>query len=343
MPESEPPASHRRDPGPVIDAGRAARPPLVKPRFGVADLPDQRGRTIMVTGANNGLGLQAVTTLAGAGARVVLACRDLERAASALESVRAAGRAAGSAAEHVLVRLDLSDLASVRAAAAETAAAVGSVDVLINNAGVMAIPKGTTADGFETQFGTNHLGHFALTDAMLPLLLRAEAPRVVTLASIAHYGGTIDLEDPNFDRRPYERMAAYRQSKLANLIFSAELARRAAAAGSPLISIGAHPGVAATNLFDSMLPPIPGLASLTRLGMRIVVNSEADGALSQLYGATMPDVENGDYLGPEGLRGMRGPVTRCGRSQSARDPELARELWELSVEMTGADFAALRP
>ncbi|MFC7451325.1 oxidoreductase [Rhodococcus daqingensis] len=341
MPASQP-APRRPAPDAVIEAGREARPPLAAPRFRVADLPDQRGRTIMVTGANNGLGLRAVTALAGAGARVVLACRDLERGARALESVRAASDGAGSGAEHVLVRLDLADLSSVRAAAAETAAAVESVDVLINNAGVMAVPKGTTADGFETQFGTNHLGHFALTDAMLPLLLRAGAPRVVTLASIAHLGGTIDLEDPNFERRPYERMAAYQQSKLANLIFSAELARRAAAAGSPLVSIGAHPGVAATNLFDTMLPPIPGLASLTRFGMRIIVNSEADGALSQLYGATMPDVDNGDYLGPDRLRSMRGPVTRCGRSHNARDPRLARRLWELSVEMTGADYAALR-
>ncbi len=301
-------------------------------RFRTSDIPDQTGRTVLITGANNGLGLHAALALAGAGARVLLACRNQETGRAALDRVCGAGPA-----DHRLIRLDLADLASVRAAGAEAVAAAPALDVLINNAGVMAIPFARTADGFEMQIGTNHLGHFAFTDAVLPALLAAPAPRVVTMSSIAHRGARIVTDDLNFEHRRYDKMAAYGQSKLANLLFAAELSRRA----SGLVSVAAHPGVAATNLFDSIAPPIPGAKPVLHAGLRTLGTSERAGALSQLYAATMPDVQTGDYLGPNLLFGVRGPVRRSPRTRSARDEGLARRLWERSVELTGADYAAL--
>jgi NAD(P)-dependent dehydrogenase (short-subunit alcohol dehydrogenase family) len=314
------------------------RTPLQTKNFRTHDIPDQSGKTILITGANNGLGLRAATALASAGARIILACRNQTTGREALHRVRAAG----PQAEHGLVALDLADLGSVRHAAAKATALAPRIDVLINNAGLMAVPFARTADGFEMQIGTNHFGHFAFTDGVLSALLAAFEPRVVTLASLAHRQGYIVLDDLNFDRRGYRRMAAYAQSKLANLLFGAELARRSEAAGLALKSVIAHPGVAATNLFDSMVPPIPGALTATHVGLRIFGNSEADGALSQLYAATMPDVRNDDYLGPSGLFGARGPVSRSPRATSARDETTARRLWEKSIEVTGAQYEALQ-
>jgi NAD(P)-dependent dehydrogenase (short-subunit alcohol dehydrogenase family) len=314
------------------------RTPLQADNFRVGDMPSQTGRTILVTGANNGLGLRAATALAGAGARIILACRNQTTGAEALDQVRRVG----VEADHALVALDLADLGSVREAAANAAALAPAIDVLINNAGLMAVPFARTADGFEMQLGTNHLGHFAFTDGVLPALLAAPSPRVVTLASIAHRQGRIVLDDLNFHRRSYRRMTAYQQSKLANLLFGVELARRSEAAGLALKSVIAHPGVAATNLFDSMVPPIPGALEATHLGLRIFGNSESQGALSQLYAATMPDVHNGDYLGPNNLFGVRGPVRRSPRARAARDGTMASRLWEKSIELTGAQYDALQ-
>jgi NAD(P)-dependent dehydrogenase (short-subunit alcohol dehydrogenase family) len=309
---------------------------LAAQRFSPRDVPDQTGRTVLVTGSNHGLGLRTATVLAAAGARIVLACRNQEKAAAALKQVRAAGPA-----QPLLVPLDLSDLTSVRAAAKRVASEIDALDVLVNNAGVMAIPKARTADGFEMQLGVNHLGHFALTDALLPLLLKAPAARVVTVASIAHRYGRIDFADVNYERRRYLRNLAYGQSKLANLLFSAELARRAAAAGRPLISVAVHPGVAATNLFDSMVPNLPGVLPVLHTALRVVGNSEADGALSQIYAASMPDVRNDDYLGPTRLFGLRGSVARSPRTPLAASRRTADRLWQLSVDLTGAQFAGL--
>ena len=309
--------------------------PLQNKHFRRSDIPDQTGRTILITGANAGLGVGAATALAQAGARMLLACRNQQTGAEALAKVRAAG----PDADHRLIALDLADLASVRDAAAEVVDTAGALDVLVNNAGVMAIPFARTRDGFEMQIGTNHLGHFTLTDGVLDALLRAPAPRVVTLASIAHRRGSVRVDDLCFENRAYTRLGAYGQSKLANLLVSGELSRRGAAAG--LLSVAVHPGVAATNLFDSMIPPIPGAKPVAQLGLRIVGSSEAAGALSQLYAATMPDVRNDDYLGPNGLGGMRGAVRRSPRSSRARDLDLAAQLWEKSVELTGATFAGL--
>ena len=308
-------------------------------RFGVADIPDLTGKTIAITGSNNGLGLQSATALARSGARLILLCRNQEKGRSALDKVRAA---APTETDHRLVSLDLTDLDAVRDAAAATTEVAPELDVLINNAGLMAVPFDRTVDGFEKQLGTNHFGHFVLTDALLPSLLATPAPRVVTLASVAHKRGRIGLDDLNYENRRYSKMGAYSQSKLANLIFSAELARRSEAAGSPLISIGAHPGIAATNLFDSMVPPIPGAKAVTHAGLRAIGNDERGGALSQLYAATMADVRNGDYLGPNQLGGARGPVRRSKRTRSAQDEKIAAALWERSVELTGADYATLR-
>jgi NAD(P)-dependent dehydrogenase (short-subunit alcohol dehydrogenase family) len=191
------------------------------------------------------------------------------------------------------------------------------------------------------QVGTNHLGHFALTGALLPNLLAAPFPRVVTLASIAHRQGAVDLDDLNYERRRYTRMGAYGQSKLANLLFSAELARRSEAAGLPLISVAAHPGVAATNLFDPMVPPIPGALAATHAGLRVIGNPPRDAASSQVYAATMPDVRNDDYWGPRALGGIRGPLERCGRTKRASSKRVAAGLWEKSVQLSGETFAAL--
>ncbi|GAA14910.1 oxidoreductase [Gordonia alkanivorans] len=316
-----------------------AEAPLANPSFGIDDIPGQTGRTFLITGANNGLGLRAAVALARAGGRIILACRTASTGRAALQRVREAG----PDADHRLVPLDLGDLSSVRTAGERVVDLTDRLDVAINNAGIMAVPFGTTAQGFELHFGVNHLGHFMLTDTVMPALLRAEAPRVVTLSSIAHRQGSIDVADLGFEHRPYRRMTAYAQSKLANILFGAELARRSDASESPLRSVIAHPGVSATNLFDPMVPRIPGARAATRLALRAVGNSEARGSLSQIYAATMPDVQNNDYLGPTGLNGIRGPVRRSPRSHTAEDTALAQRLWEVSARLTGADFHSLTP
>ena len=313
--------------------------PLQIRHFRESDVPDQTGKTHVITGANYGLGLVAAEALARAGARVVLACRNQETGRAALDKVRALG----PKADHALVELDLTSLASVRSAADAIRTQAPKIDVLLNNAGLMAIPLRRTAEGFETQIGVNHLGHFVLTDALLPALLAADAPRVISLGSIAHAQGrnNLDVDDLNFTRRPYNRLTAYRASKLACMLFGSELARKAAAAGSPLLSVNVHPGVAATNLFDSMIPNLPGLQKAFYFGMGLVLQDERQGAEGELYAATMPDVQPDDYLGPTQLQGMRGPVKRAPRNKEARDPQLAARLWEKSVELTGADYSGL--
>ncbi|GAB2916835.1 oxidoreductase [Rhodococcus aerolatus] len=313
----------------------SAGQPLAVADFQVDDVPDQTGRTVVVTGANSGLGLQTSLVLASRGARVLMACRNPDKAATALAQV--AQRASGPAPE--TVSLDLADLSSVRAAGEQVAGLTDHVDVLVNNAGVMAVPKRRTADGFEMQLGTNHLGHALLVDRLLPLLLAADAPRVVVESSIAHRQGTIHLGDLNYERRRYFRWGAYGQSKLANLLFSAELARRAA--GTSLLVAAAHPGVAATNLTDNVVPPVPGLRRVVRSAVGVVLNSDSGGALSQLYAATMPDVAPDDYLGPSGIGEASGAVARVGRTAAASDPTLAAELWDRTAELTGATFDAL--
>jgi len=287
--------------------------------WSTTDLPAMTGRTAIVTGANSGIGRAAAGALAGAGARVVLAVRDTEKG-------RAAAAAMPGAPE--VRRLDLASLASIREFAAGWD---GEVDLLINNAGVMAPPLSRTADGFELQFGTNHLGHFALTN----LLLEQVTGRVVTVSSTGHRLGAIDFDDLNWERKPYRRWRAYGQSKLANLLFTAELQQRLAAAGSPVLATAAHPGYAATNLQFHSGRQIVDVVS--RLGNRLLAQDEAGGALPTLYAAAA-DIPGNSFAGPGGFMEQRGAPKLVGRSAAASDPGVARRLWDVSEQLTAARF-----
>ena len=298
-------------------------------RWSAADVPDQSGRVALVTGANSGLGLHTSIALARKGARVLMACRDAGRAQAALQRVRA--DVPGATVE--LVTLDLASLASVEAAADEVAGRTPVLDLLVDNAGVMATPKGVTADGFELQLGTNHLGHFALTGRLLPLLLAAPAARVVVVSSGAHRTGRIAFDDLQSERG-YSRWKAYGQSKLANLLFVRELDRRAAA--TPLLVAAAHPGYAATHLQSGQGSFL--LEAVMKVGNAVIAQSDEAGALPSLYAATMPDVRRGDYWGPS-LAELRGAPKRVGRSAAAQDDTAARRLWDESERLTGVTYA----
>jgi NAD(P)-dependent dehydrogenase (short-subunit alcohol dehydrogenase family) len=282
----------------------------------------------VVTGANSGLGLVTARELARHGARVVLACRNRERGEAALKEVTEA--ASGPAPE--LEELDLADLSSVRSFADRLAAGGEELDLLINNAGVMAPPRRRTADGFELQFGTNHLGHFALTKLLLPLMEGREDARVVTLSSTAHRMGRIAFDNLNGDRR-YFRWNAYGQSKLANLLFALELDRRLRASGSTVKSLAAHPGYAATNLQSAAAPLVDRL--LMRLGNLVIAQNDEMGALPVLYAATAPGLEGGAYIGPDGPGEQRGYPKLVRPNRAARDEGTARRLWDVSEELTG--------
>ncbi len=297
-------------------------------RWSPALIPSQSGRTALVTGANSGLGLRTSTELARAGARVLLACRSPERGEQALGRLRAEV----PAAQAELVRLDLASLASVEACAQEVTDRTGVLDLLVDNAGLMAVPRSLTEDGFELQFGTNHLGHFALTGRLLPLLLAAPQGRVVVVASAAHRMGRLDFEDL-MGERSYGRWQAYAQSKLANLLFVRELARRAA--GTSLLVAAAHPGWAATHLQTGHGSALQSAAM--KVGNTLFAQSDADGALPSLYAATMPDVGPGDYWGPR-LAEMRGAPKRVGCAPVARDDMAAHRLWQVSEQLTGVRY-----
>lgn len=287
-------------------------------RWTEADIDDQTGRRFIVTGANSGLGEVTARALGNAGADVVLACRDTAKGDAVARSI-------GPRA-HVR-RLDLADLASVRS----FAHTVETVDVLINNAGVMALPFRRTADGFEMQFGTNHLGHFALTG----LLQNKITDRVVTMSSGAHQIGRIHLDDLNYDRRRYRRWPAYGQSKLANLMFALELDRKLVARGSTVKSVAAHPGYASTNL-QSRTESIQD--SLMSIGNSLIAQSARMGALPSLYAATSPEVTGGLYIGPDGRTELRGYPTIVGSSARSRDRATASALWDLSEKLTGVTY-----
>ncbi|MEW1647102.1 oxidoreductase [Streptomyces sp. NPDC091219] len=283
-------------------------------------IPDLSGRTAVVTGANSGIGFAAAVELARAGAHVVFAVRDLERGRAA------AAKVSGSTEVR---RLDLADLASVREFAEGWD---GPIDLLINNAGVMLLPEGRTRDGFETQFGTNHLGHFALTNLLLPYV----TDRVVTVSSGAHRMGDrrIHFENLNLDGI-YAPQRAYSQSKLANLLFTLELQHRLTESGSRVRSLAAHPGWAATNLQSHTANPVTRF--LMTMGNKVVAQDDKGGALPTLFAAT-EDLPGGSFAGPSGLGGMRGEPTLVGRSTAASDVVAARRLWEASEELTGAVF-----
>jgi NAD(P)-dependent dehydrogenase (short-subunit alcohol dehydrogenase family) len=277
------------------------------------------GRSVVVTGANSGIGRAAAHALGGAGARVVLAVRNVDKGRAA---------AANMPGTTEVRQLDLASLASVREFAATWD---GELDLLVNNAGVMAPPLSRTAEGFELQFGTNHLGHFALTN----LLLEHVTGRVVTVSSGAHRIGGIDFDDLNWERKSYSAWRAYGQSKLANLLFTAELQRRLSAAGSPVLATVAHPGYAATNLqFHSGRRT---LDLLSIVGNRLIAQDEQAGALPTLY-AAVADVPGDSFAGPDGLLEMRGKPKLVARSKAASDADAARRLWDASEELTGVRF-----
>jgi len=297
-------------------------------RWDAGDIPDQGGRLAVVTGANSGLGLVTARELARHGARVVLACRNRERGEAALKEVTEA--ASGPAPE--LEELDLADLSSVRSFADRLAAGGEELDLLINNAGVMAPPRRRTVDGFELQFGTNHLGHFALTKLLLPLMEGREDARVVTLSSTAHRMGRIAFDNLNGDRR-YFRWNAYGQSKLANLLFALELDRRLRARGSTVKSLAAHPGYATTNLQSAAAPAFDRV--VMKMTDAVVGQSGEMGALPVLYAATEPGLEGGTYAGPDGIGEQRGHPKIVDPNRAARDEGSARRLWDVSEELTG--------
>jgi len=293
------------------------------------DIPDQSGRVAVVTGANSGLGLHTATGLARKGAHVVLAVRDTAKGEQAARSV-----AAGSSGPDPEVRaLDLSSLESVQAFAADLGHE--RVDLLINNAGIMMTPARKTADGFELQLGTNHLGHFALTGLLLDRVRAAYAGRIVTLSSIEHKGGHLEFDDLQLERN-YSPRRAYQQSKLANATFGLELDRRLRAVGVPAISVLAHPGYSATNLQST--GPTGLMKHLMSVTNRVLAQSAEQGALPTLYAATDPDVRGGDYYGPDGFMEARGKPTKVGVTPAGRDPEVGRRLWEVSEELTGVRF-----
>ena len=261
---------------------------------------------------------------------MLLACRDEAKGQAAVDDV--ALHAGGPAPE--LVSLDLADLDNVHSCAELLGGELDRLDVLMNNAGVMATPRRSTAQGFELQIGTNHLGHFALTGLLLPTLLAAPAARVVTVSSMGHRMGRIHLDDLSWEHHHYQRWLAYGQSKLANLLFTSELQRRASAAGAPLLAVAAHPGTAATELTRS----VPGAGFAGPLFERWVAQPAEMGALPQLYAATMPSVGPDDYWGPDGPFEQRGYPSKVGRSRSARDVVTAERLWALSEELTGVAY-----
>ncbi|MCH7708672.1 MAG: SDR family oxidoreductase [Myxococcales bacterium] len=303
-----------------------------------ADLPDLSGRTYIVTGGNSGLGLETTRALARKGAHVVIACRNPAKADAALATIREQQ----ADADVVSSSLDLASLASVRKFAEGFAGEHAALHGLLNNAGVMAIPRRTTDDGFEMQLGTNHLGHFALTGLLLEPLLATAGSRVVTVSSTAHRAGRIDFGNLQLERG-YGKWRSYGQSKLANLLFTFELQRRFAAGGRDTLAAAAHPGYAATNL-QAVGPQMSEsglMEKVMKLMNRVAAQSAEFGALPTLYATAGPDVAGGDYYGPAGLFETRGHPTKVQSSRSSHNPEIARRLWEASERLTGVGFDAL--
>jgi NAD(P)-dependent dehydrogenase (short-subunit alcohol dehydrogenase family) len=299
-----------------------------------ADVPDQTGRTAVVTGASAGVGLETARVLAARGADVILACRDLEKADRAADQIRAGG---GPVSLRI-VRLDLASLASVRSAAAEIRAASPRLDLLINNAGVMTVPYARTADGFELTLATNHLGPFALTGLLLDALLATPGSRVVTVSSVSHANGVIDFDDLPGERR-YRPGPAYEQSKLANLLFAYELDARLTAAGAGTISLAAHPGVVRSELWrTSSLPERALMSRRLRWITSWLVQDAPAGALPTLRAATDPAARGAEYYGPSSRRGYTGSPVLVQSSPRSHDMAVAARLWEVSQELTGVSY-----
>jgi NAD(P)-dependent dehydrogenase (short-subunit alcohol dehydrogenase family) len=303
------------------------------------DLPDLSDLTVLVTGASSGLGQATTIALASRGAHVVLATRNAAKTEEVMARIRT--RHPAASLEHLEV--DLADLGSVREAAARFLAYHDRLDRLVANAGLMATPERRTVDGFELQFGVNHLGHFALVGQLLPAVLATPRARVVTVSSLVHRIGTIDLDDLDWERTRYRRWQAYARSKLANLLFVLELQHRFTRAGANAISVGAHPGYSRTAL-QTTGPTMQGgiTAAITGVGSRIgnlvAAQSPARGALPQLYATVAPDVDGGSYWGPGGPGETRGHPATAARSNAALDVELAGSLWTASEALTGLTY-----
>ncbi len=306
------------------------------PKWTADDLPDLSGKCIVITGANSGIGYEAALQFARKRAEVVLACRSLDKANASVTQIK-------SAFPHARINameLDLASLASIRAFAESFRKGRDKLDVLCNNAGVMAIPYRRTADGFEMQMGTNHFGHFALTGLLLDLLLAAENARVVTVSSGAHRMGSIRFDDLNWEHG-YRKWLAYGQSKLANLLFCLELQHRLERAGGRTISVACHPGYAATSL-QAAGPRMAGsstMESLMSVANRLFAQSAAMGALPTLYAAVSPDVRGNDYIGPDGFAEMWGNPTKVKRSSAACDAAVATRLWQVSEQLTSVRYS----
>jgi NAD(P)-dependent dehydrogenase (short-subunit alcohol dehydrogenase family) len=300
-----------------------------------AQIPALQGKTVLITGANSGIGYQAALELARHGAHVLLACRSQQKGEQAL--ARLLAEAPGSSAE--LVLLDVSLLADVQRFVAEFLTRQKPLDILINNAGIMALnPRQVTTEGFERQFATNHLGHFALTGLLLPAIMAAPAPRVITVASLAHQGGKIHFDDLQMERN-YTPWGAYNQSKLANILFARELARRAI--GSHLLSLPVHPGVSRTSIVDNG----PGDKDLKTFVIfkfaKFLTQPDAEGALPTLYAATSPDAHSGDYIGPNGFMEMKGSPVVVKPRPHALDQTTGQRLWTVSEQLTGVVYPPL--
>ena len=299
-------------------------------------MPDLSGKTIVVTGGNSGIGYEAALEFARKRAKVVLACRDLGKARTAAAKISASS----PGADVDVMALDLSSLASIRGFSEAFHLQHHALDVLCNNAGVMAIPYRLTTDGFEMQFGTNHLGHFALTGLLLDLIVATDGARVVNVASGAHRMGSMRFDDLQW-KNGYGKWRAYGQSKLANLLFTFELQRRAESAGKKFLSVACHPGYAATNL-QAVGPKMSGSSTmeyLTQLGNTLLAQSAAMGALPTEYAATSPAVGGGDYIGPDGIGELWGHPTKVGCSAAAKDAASAKKLWDVSEQLTGVRYA----
>lgn len=293
--------------------------------WSTASIPNLSGKTILVTGANSGIGLEASKIFAAKGARVVLACRNPEKGQAALASIRELT----PAADLDLMTLDLSSLESVRQFSNEFTQRYEQLDILVNNAGIMVPPYTKTADGFESQFGTNHLGHFVLTARLLPLLEKSGQGRVVVVSSVAHRFGHIRFKDLNWEKR-YSRWLAYGQSKLANLMFAKELQRRLKQQGSNVIAVAVHPGYSNTNLQRHVTGG--------SLFNSIFSQSQQEGCLPTVFGATNPDLKGGEYIGPDGWFEMKGKPDRAFSNRKSNDERTAKKLWDVSEQMTQETF-----
>lgn len=295
-----------------------------------SSIPDLTGKIVLVTGANNGLGKASTQLMAANGAQVVMAVRSVNKGETAADEIREDV----PNAQLTVMALDLADLTSVRAFATDFIATHDRLDILMNNAGVMATPQMTTQDGFELQFGTNHLGHFALTGLLIDTIVATPNSRIVNVSSGAADAGRIRFDDLMFTDN-YGRFEAYSQSKLANLLFTVELQKRLAAIGSSTLAIAAHPGIANSNLVSNMQMPIPGITTLAKLLTRVIFPDAATGALSQVRAAVDPNVAGGDYYGPH--KQMRGWPVPVAMPDAVNAADAAR-LWNISADLTGVRF-----